>query len=160
MKLNFRFILLATMLLYGGCTQPVKEYSYRNLNRLKGWHDNTPLRFNLDMVDTAHACELYIVGEIAIKRSIVQEKGYPLKITLIAPDGIHYSDSVILPLNVSSDREVSRKSNGVKEIVWPYRKNIHNKKPGQWEIILSKGDAGTDYSNIIGLGVHCKQQTL
>lgn len=131
-----------------------------NLNRLKGWHEETPLSFSIDMVDTTNACELYIVGEIAMKRSAVQEKGYPVNVTLVAPDGIRYSDSITLPLNVSADKEVSRKSNGVKEIVWPYRKNIYNSKPGQWQIILTKGDAGADYSNIIGLGVHCKQQTL
>ena len=145
------------MLLAAGCTRPVKDYSYINLNRLKGWYGDNPLTLSFDMVDTTYACEIYIVGEIAIKRSIVNSDGYPIEITLVAPDGMRYKDSVTLPLNVSKEREISRKSHGVQEIVWPYRKNIYNKKPGQWTMVISKGNIGADYSNIIGLGVHCRQ---
>ncbi len=160
MRLSGCVIAIAAILTCAGCSEPVKEYSYLNLNRLKGWQQETPLSLTFDMVDTTNACELHIVGEIAIKRSIAQEKGYPVNITLIAPDGVHYRDSVTLPLNVSTDRETSRKYNGIKEIVWPYRKNIYNKKPGRWQIIFTKGCKDTDYSNIIGIGVHCKQKTL
>lgn len=160
MRLNSCIILLAATILCISCTKPVKEYSYLNLNRLKGWHENIPLSLSIDMVDTTNACELYLVGEIATKRSIAPETEYPIKITLVAPDSIRYTDTVSLPLNVSSDTRISRKSHGVKEIVWPYRKNIYNKKPGRWEIIISQGDNGTDYSNIIGLGIHCKQNKL
>ncbi len=157
MKLKSCIITIAAILLSAGCSRPVKDYSYINLNRLKGWYGDNPLTLTFDMVDTTNACELYIVGEIAIKRSILNRDGYPINITLIAPDGMRYKDSVTLPLNVSKENGTSRKSHGVQEIVWPYRKNIYNKQPGSWTMVISKGKAGADYSNIIGLGVHCRQ---
>lgn len=156
-------LLLGTILfaiMISGCSQPVKDYSYINLNRLKGWSENTSLTLNFDMVDTTNACELYIIGEIATKRTIEKEKGYPINITFIAPCGTMYRDSVVLPTNVVSDREVSRISHGIRVIEWPYRKNIYNKEPGQWSMVLTKGDLNEDYSNIIGLGVYCKQEKL
>lgn len=149
--------LLAT-LLASGCTQPVKEYSYVNLNRFTGWKDDTQITLEFEMADTTNACQLYIVGEIAMKRSLPQENGYPVLITLIAPDSTRYRDSVTLPLHVVAQDGVSRTSHGVKEIEWPYRKNIYNKKPGQWKMILSKAGKDEDYSNIIGLGAYCKQE--
>lgn len=161
MKLNALSILLFALLLVCGCSQPpVRDYTYKNLNRLKGWRENIPITLEFDMTDTISPCELYIVGEIAIKRSIGKSIGYPVNITLIAPDSTQYSDSATLPLHVVRDGETSRKSHGVMEIEWPYRKNIYNRKPGQWTMVISQSDAATDYSNIIGLGVHCKQNRL
>lgn len=148
----------AAVLAAAGCSQPVRDYSYINLNRLAGWKGDTEITLNFDMVDTTGACGLYIVGEIAIKRSIGKEKnGYPVHITLISPDSTRYTDSITLPLNVLSEDGISRTSHGVKEIEWPYRKNIYNKMPGQWSMVLTKASEDVDYSNIIGLGVHCKQ---
>ena len=150
----------AAVLLAAGCTQPVRNYSYMNLNRLKGWRGDTQITLNFDMVDTTNACQLFIVGEVAIKRSIDNKKGYPVYITLIAPDSTRYRDSITLPLNVSAENGASRTSHGVKEIEWPYRKNIYNKIPGQWSMILTKAGKDEDYSNIIGLGVHCRQEKI
>lgn len=152
---------LAAILASAGCSQPVRDYSYTNLNRLSGWKGDTQITLNFDMTDTISPCELYIVGEIAIKRSIGKERnGYPVNITLIAPDSTRYTDSVILPLNVSALDGVSRTSHGVKEIEWPYRKNIYNKMPGRWSMVLTKSARDVDYSNIIGLGVHCRQNKI
>lgn len=160
MKLNGQKIILLALLLVYGCSQPVQDYAYKSLNRLKGWQENIPITLEFDMADTTAPCELYIVGEIAIKRSIGKNIGYPVNITLIAPDSTQYSDYAILPLHVIRDGETSRKSHGVMEIEWPYRKNIYNRKPGQWTMVITQSDAATDYSNIIGLGVHCKQNRL
>lgn len=151
---------IAAVLMAAGCTQPVRDYSYINLNRLRGWRDNTQITLNFDMTDTTNACQLFIVGEIAIKRSIGNRKGYPLHITLIAPDSTRYRDSITLPLNVLGDKGISRSSQGVKEIEWPYRKNIYNKMPGQWSMVFTKASEDVDYSNIIGLGVHCRENRL
>ena len=49
---------------------------------------------------------------------------------------------------------------GAFTIELPADKNIDNKLPGQWSILLTKGDPQEDYSNIIGLGIHCKQKEL
>ena len=141
-----------------GCTQPVKEYSFMNLNRLTGWKDNTPVTLSFDMPDSTKACELYIVGEIATKRTIDKEKGYQLDIVLVAPDSLLYRDSVTLPTNVVRDNNISTTSHGLRVIEWPYRKNIYNRKPGKWTMILTKGDTTENYSNIIGIGVYCKQK--
>ena len=142
------------------CSQPVKEYSFATLNRLKGWQNDTGAVIYFDMTDTLNACELYIVGEITTKRTVEKEKGYPVHITLVAPNGTHYKDSLFLPLYTGEKDGVSRTSHGIREIEWPYRKNIYNKIPGQWSIILTKGAPQEDYSNIIGLGIHCKQKEL
>ncbi|MBO5700296.1 MAG: hypothetical protein J6U83_04865 [Bacteroidales bacterium] len=142
------------------CSQPVKEYSFATLNRLKGWQEDTGAVLTFDMTDTINACELYIVGEITTKRTVEKEKGYPVHITLVAPNGTHYTDSLFLPLYTGEKDGVSRTSHGIREIEWTYRKNIYNKIPGQWSIILTKGDPQEDYSNIIGLGIHCKQKEL
>ena len=142
------------------CSQPVKEYSFATLNRLKGWQNDTGAVLTFDMTDTINACELYIAGEITTKRTIEKEKGYPVHITLVAPNGTRYTDSLFLPLYTGEKDGVSHTSHGIREIEWPYRKNIYNKIPGQWKIIFTKGDTLEDYSNIIGLGIHCKQKEL
>ena len=134
------------------------DYSYLNLNRMKGWKENTQLQLNFEMPDSTVACELYIVGEIATKRTIDKEKGYPLDIVLVSPDSIKYTDSIILPTNVTADENTSRTSHGRRVIEWPYRKNIYNRKPGKWRMILTKSDTTENYSNIIGIGVCCKQK--
>ena len=148
-------------LLCQACSQPVKEYSFATLNRIKGWQNDTGAVLSFDMTDTTNACELYIVGEIATGRTIQKEKGYPVNITFAAPDGTYYTDSVFLPLYTGKEGGItSHTSNGIMEIEWPYRKNIYNKIPGQWKIIFTKGDTLEDYSNIIGLGIYCKQKEL
>ena len=109
-----------------GCKQPVNDYSYINLNRLKGWEGETALNLHFDMVDTTGACELYIAGEIVVQRTTGEEKGYPINLTFIAPDSTSWEDSVFLPLNVKRDSDITITSHGIKSIEWPYRKNIHN----------------------------------
>ena len=141
-----------------GCKQPVNDYSYINLNRLKGWEGETALNLHFDMVDTTGACELYIAGEIVVQRTTGEEKGYPINLTFIAPDSTSWEDSVFLPLNVKRDSDITITSHGIKSIEWPYRKNIHNPIPGEWTVIITKGDSEADYSNIVGLGIYCKQQ--
>jgi hypothetical protein len=141
-----------------GCKQPVNDYSYINLNRLKGWEGETALNLHFDMVDTTGACELYIAGEIVVQRTTGEEKGYPINLTFIAPDSTSWEDSVFLPLNVKRDSDITITSHGIKSIEWPYRKNIHNPIPGEWTVIITKGDSEADYSDIVGLGIYCKQQ--
>ena len=156
-------LLIAVLLLaiVAGCTQkPVLDYSYVNLNRIKGWNTSDPVLLEFDMADTTGASELYITGEIAIKRTPDKMRGYPINIKLIAPDGSSYADTILLPLHVINDSKVSRTSHGIREIVWPYRKNIYNKIPGRWNMEITKGDTAVDYSNIIGLGIHCKQNRI
>lgn len=158
MRLNGIIALVALLAGSTGCTQPVNDFSYINLNRLEGWKDNTELTLNFDIVDTTGACEIYLAGEMAIKRSIGEKKGYPLNLTFIAPDSTRYSDSIILPLHVKQGGGVSTTYHGVKYIEWPYRKNIYNSKPGQWRVVIAKADTSEDYSNIIGMGIYCKQR--
>lgn len=154
-------VLLAPVLVFAmlaGCSEPVKDYSYHNLNRLKGWAKNQPVTLEVQMPDSTKACQLYIVGEIKTKRTIDKEKGYPINILFTAPDSLMYRDSVNLPVNVVTDNTISRTSHGIRVIEWPYRKNIHNTKPGKWSITLTHGDTTENYSNIIGIGVYCKQK--
>ena len=155
--------LLAVLLLAfaAGCSRkPVMDYSYVSLDRIKGWTGNTPVELEFDMVDTIGASELYIAGEIATKRTLDKKRGYSINITLVAPNGTGYTDTLLLPLHVKEDGAVSSTSHGIKEVVWPYRKNIYNKIPGRWKMIITKGDTTVDYTNIIGLGVHCKQNRI
>ena len=70
MRLKGIIALVALFAGVTGCTQPVNDFSYINLNRLEGWKDNTELTLNFDIVDTTGACEIYLAGEMAIKRSI------------------------------------------------------------------------------------------
>ncbi len=56
-------------------------------------------------------------------------------------------------VNVIADENTSRTSHGIRVIEWPYRKNIYNRKPGKWRMILTKSDTTENYSNIIGIGV-------
>ena len=156
-------LLLAMLLLAmaAGCSRkPVLDYSYVNLNRISGWSSNEPVQLEFDMEDTTGISELYITGEIAIKRTPDKMRGYPINIKLTAPDGSSYTDTLLLPLHVVNDSNVSRTSHGIREIVWPYRKNIHNKIPGRWIMEITQGDTTVDYKNIIGLGVHCKQNRI
>lgn len=143
-----------------GCTRPVYDSSYVNLNRLKGWTDGIPITLSFEMPDTLGESELYIIGEISTKRTIEQKAGYPIKLLFLAPCGTMYTDSIQLPLNVIQDGKTARTSNGIKEIVWPYRKNIYNKIPGKWEVTVTPADTAADYSDIIGLGIRCKQIKL
>ena len=143
-----------------GCTRPVYDSSYVNLNRLKGWADGAPITLSFEMPDTLGESELYIIGEISTKRTIEQKAGYPIKLLFLAPCGTMYTDSIQLPLNVIQDGKTARTSNGIKEIVWPYRKNIYNKIPGKWEVTVTPADTAADYSDIIGLGIRCKQIKL
>ena len=144
-----------------GCSRkPVLDYSYVTLDRIKGWSGNTPVELQFDMVDTIGASELYIAGEIATKRTLDKKRGYHINIRLEAPDGNCYTDTLLLPLHVKEDGVTSSTSHGIKEVVWPYRKNIYNKIPGRWKMVITKGDTTADYTNIIGLGVHCKQERI
>lgn len=154
-------ILLAAaiMTMAASCTtKPVHDYAYANLNRFYGWKGNTVVTLNFDMTDTTGACELYIIGEVATQRSSSRKQALPINIILTAPGGKQYTDSVSLPLHVIEDGKRGKTSHGVREIVWPYRKNIYNRIPGRWSITFSKGDSTEDYSNILGLGIHCKQK--
>ena len=158
-EMRLKTIILGAMLLMiaAGCTRPVQESSYINLNRLKGWKKNTPLKFTFEMRDTVGESELYLIGEIATKRSVENRTGYPIILTFTTPDSTIYADTITLPLHVIQDGKIARTSHGIKEIEWPYRKNIYNKIPGMWEVTITKADTLDDYSNIIGLGIRCKQ---
>lgn len=156
LKTVIAWVVLLTVA--AGCKKPVNDYSYINLNRLKGWEGETALNLHFDMVDTTGACELYIAGEIVVQRTTGEEKGYPINLTFIAPDSTSWEDSVFLPLNVKRDSDITITSHGIKSIEWPYRKNIHNPIPGEWTVIITKGDSEADYSNIVGVGIYCKQQ--
>lgn len=158
MKLSTIIAGVLLLMIATGCSRPVNDYSYINLNRLKGWEGETALTLHFDMVDTTGACELYIAGEIVVKRTAGGETGYPINLTFIAPDSTRYSDAVFLPLHVEHDKEITITSHGVKSIEWPYRKNIHNPIPGEWKVIITKGDSTSDYSDIVGLGIYCKQR--
>lgn len=158
MRIKGIIALVALLVGAAGCKEPVKDYSYISLNPLKGWKGDSTLTLNVDIVDTTGSCELYIAGEMAIKRSMSDKNGYPINLTFIAPDNSVYTDTITLPVHVKQTEGVSTTLNGIKYIEWPYRKNIHNPKPGQWQIIIAKGDKETDYSNIIGLGIYCKQR--
>ena len=109
------------------------------------------------MRDTVGESELYLIGEIATKRSVENRTGYPIILTFTTPDSTMYADTITLPLHVIQDGKIARTSHGIKEIEWPYRKNIYNKIPGMWEVSISKADTLDDYSNIIGIGIRCKQ---
>ena len=152
-------IILGALLLMiaAGCTRPVHSSSYINLNRLSGWKENTPLKLTFEMTDTLGESELYLIGEIATKRTAEDKVGYPIALTFLAPDSTCYTDTVTLPLHVIQDGKIARTSHGIKEIEWPYRKNIYNKIPGIWEVTISKADTLDDYTNLIGLGIRCKQ---
>lgn len=155
---NLFCLFAAAALLICSCTsRPVVDYAYVNLDRIHGWSGDEDVTLQFEMADTTGACALYITGEVATGRSMAEKRGLPICITLTAPDGTQYRDSVTLPLRVLEDGRSGKTSHGVREIVWPYRKNIYNKVPGQWTMTLSKGDGNEDYSNILGLGVHCKQ---
>ncbi len=157
MKLR-TFIAGALLLMVAaGCSRPVNNYSYINLNRLKGWEGETALTLHFDMPDTIGTCELYIAGEIVVQRTTGEERGYPINLTFIAPDSTRYTEAIFLPLHVEHNSDITITSHGIKSIEWPYRKNIHNTIPGKWTVIITKGDNGTDYSDIIGIGIHCKQ---
>ena len=157
MKLKGIILGALLLMMVAGCTRPVYKSSYVSLNRLTGWADDTPLKLTFEMTDTLGESELYLVGEIATKRTVEEKVGYPIKLTFIAPDSTCYTDSITLPLHVIQDGKIARTSHGIKEIEWPYRKNIYNKIPGMWEVTISKADTLDDYSNIIGLGIRCKQ---
>ena len=150
------FILAMLAALATGCTRPVHDSSYVNLNRLKGWSDGTPIKLSFEMPDSLGESELYIIGEISTKRTIEEKTGYPIKLLFVAPCGTMYTDSVKLPLHVIQDGHIARTSNGIKEIEWPYRKNIYNKIPGKWEVTVTPADTAADYSDILGLGIRCK----
>ena len=154
------FILALLVAVATGCTRPVYDSSYVNLNRLKGWADGTPITLSFEMPDTLGESELYIIGEISTKRAIEEKTGYPINLLFLAPCGTMYTDSVQLPLHVIQDGKIARTSNGIKEVEWPYRKNIYNKIPGRWEVIVTPADTSADYSDIIGLGIRCKQIKL
>ncbi len=161
MRIKGIFLAIFLLTIAVGCSNPpVLDYSYVNLNRIKGWSGNTAIELQFDMTDTTNACELYITGEIATKRTLDKMRGYPINIMLEAPNGTVYTDTVILPLHVARGGEVSRTSHGIREIEWPYRKNIYNRIPGRWNMIITQGDTTTDYTNIVGLGVHCKQNNI
>ena len=157
MRLKTIILGLALLMIAAGCTRPAHESSYVNLNRLAGWKDNTPLKLTFEMADTLGECELYLIGEIATKRTVGKKMGYPINLAFIAPDSTLYTDSIILPLHVIQDGEIAKTSHGIKEVQWPYRKNIYNKIPGMWEVVITQADPTEDYSNIIGLGIYCKQ---
>lgn len=152
-------IILGALLLMiaAGCTRPVHSSSYINLNRLSGWEENTPLKLTFEMTDTIGESELYLMGEIATKRTIENKVGYPIVLSFLAPDSTCYTDTVTLPLHVIQDGKIARTSHGIREIEWPYRKNIYNKIPGIWEVTICKADTLDDYTNLIGLGIRCKQ---
>ncbi|MBQ7773742.1 MAG: hypothetical protein IJ383_06725 [Bacteroidales bacterium] len=158
LKIPAAVLAVAALLLAYSCTsRPAVDYAYANLDRIHGWSGDEDVTLLLDMTDTTGACELYITGEVATGRSTAEKKGLPLLILLTSPYGTQYRDSVTLPLRVLEDGRSGKTSHGVREIVWPYRKDIYNKIPGRWAITLSKGDKNEDYSNILGLGIHCKQ---
>lgn len=160
--MRFKVIIaaFALTLIAAGCRQPVNDYAYKNLNRIKGWTDGTPVVLDFEMTDTTGACELYLAGEIKRQRSATKSEGFPINLTFTAPDGSRYADSVTLPVNVVKGKGISSTSHGVMNVEWPYRKNIYNKIPGNWSVMITKGDPERDYSNIIGLGIHCRQRKL
>ena len=158
MRLKTIIAWVALLIVAAGCKQPVNDYSYINLNHLKGWEGETALRLHFDMVDTTGTCELYIAGEIVVQRTTSEGNGYPINLTFIAPDSTRWEDSITLPLHVKRDSDITTTSHGIKSIEWPYRKNIHNPIPGEWTVIITKGDSEADYSDIVGLGIYCKQR--
>lgn len=157
MKSNRVVIIILALITLTGCREPVRDYYFTAIDKGRGWADDAPISLEVDMTDTLAPCELYFVGEVILQGGYCEVEGYPVGIKLISPAGRQFSDTLILPLNVKWGDGVSRTFGGVKEIEWPYRKNIYNKNAGRWRVILSKIDKNRDYSSLIGIGIYCKQ---
>ena len=139
------------------CTEPLKEYDFKDFGITKGWHDNVPANLSLDIKEGMTPGKIYICAQILNNEKLAAVDSLPVFIAFISPDSKKYFDTVNLPLNVTQVEGVYRKSGRLIEIQWPYINNINVNIPGRWKIILrhlSKNNAV--YDNIIGIGVSYK----
>ncbi|MBR6540987.1 MAG: hypothetical protein IKT74_05615 [Bacteroidales bacterium] len=144
-------ITLLFTLLTTGCSYPGKEYSYCEFDIHNGWN-GSPVEFELDITDTLVPLQMDILGHIATDSYLNNIQGYPLYIYFHTPDNHVYADTITLPIHVKRDENILRKGHSCVEILWNYRKNIINNKPGRWKIELAQADT-IRYNNIIGLGI-------
>jgi hypothetical protein len=139
------------------CTEPLKEYDFKDFGITKGWHDNVSANLSLDIKEGMAPGKIYICAQILNNEKLAAVDSLPVFVAFISPDSKKYFDTVNLPLNVTQVEGVYRKSGRLIEIQWPYMNNIDVNIPGRWKIILrhlSKNNSV--YDNIIGIGVSCK----
>jgi hypothetical protein len=136
------------------CTEPLKEYDFKDFGITKGWHNNTSANLSLDIREGIAPGKIYLCAQILNNEKLAAIDSLPVFIAFISPDSKKYFDTVNLPLNVTQVEGVYRKSGRIIEIQWPYMNNINVDIPGRWRIILrhlSKNNSA--YDNVIGIGV-------
>lgn len=141
-------------LLSNSCSYPNKEYAYHEFDIHNGWDTEDTIKFELDICDTINPLEMDIIGYIKTDSYINSIGGYPINILFYTPDKEVYADTLTLPIKVGKSENIKMHGNSSIEILWNYRKNIINNKPGKWhiEFLKAKQDS-VIYKNIIGIGI-------
>lgn len=136
------------------CTEPLKEYDFKDFGINNGWHLNVPAALSLDIKEGITPGKIYICAQILNNEKIADIDSLPVFLVFISPDSKKYYDSANLPLNVIQKEGVYRKSGRLIEIEWPYRNKIDVDIPGRWKIVLLHGSKKNSvYDNVIGMGV-------
>lgn len=150
------FLVLAALvaLLINGCAYPKEEFAYQSFNVKSGWSANDTVKFELDMCDTPPPLKLDIIGHITTDTYLNKIKGYPINIFFYTPDNQVFTDSLTLPVNIKERDNIIKRGHHSMEILWSYRRNILNDKPGKWHIEFTQAAKDSiNYKNIIGLGI-------
>ena len=154
--------LLILIIAAASCTtRPLQLTDFKELEISKGLEKGVELA--LDMEDTANVVMLEICMQINNRQAINGNQSIPVIIETLSPDTIRYRESIELPLNISNNTSNYNLTGGIRNYLWPYRKNIRNHTPGRWKFtIIPNGvtGKGTIYKEIIGVGISCKKEEL
>lgn len=139
------------------CTEPLKEYDFKDFGIIRGWHNNIPAALSLDIKEGMAPGKIYVCAQILNNEKLANTDSLPVFFMFVSPDSKKYYDTANLPLNVIQKEGVYRKSGRLIEIEWPYMNNIDVNIPGRWKIyLLHSAKNNPVYDNIIGIGVSYK----
>lgn len=149
---------LFPILSVASCSEPVKEYSFRDFGQGKGWSNDIPAELTLDIREGLNGGQLYICAQIVVNENLNNISDIPVAIDFVAPDGKKYYDETDLPLNVVRKDGIAQHNGGLLQIQWPYMKLSDTYISGRWKITIRHRGEHRVYRYIWGIGASYRTQ--
>lgn len=148
---KFLAVLTAVVAVFS-CSEPVKQYSFKDFTRGDGWSKDVPAELSLDIRDGVNDGKFYICAQIVCNAALNGFSEIPLSVDFTAPDGKRYYDNIDLPLNVIRKEGVVQHNGRLMQIQWPYMRLSDTYISGRWSITLRHRGDHPVYRNILGIG--------
>lgn len=144
------YLLCLTLFLLPGCTEPLRQSCFKNVDGIGGWTEDQTISLSLDLADNSQD---NILNLCACASEDAQGEEITVYLTFVSPDGESYLDTASLRIEKTDASDFVKNGTEI-QILWPYMKIGKLNKEGRWKILLDREKKDKPvYRKIRGMGV-------